>query len=316
MSVYFEEGYFMAEERDGFYISELMKRTWAAELEVLVSFDEICAKNDIQWYMGCGTLLGAVRHGGFIPWDDDIDVWMLRKDAIKLNGLPKEAFSQYGLELINSYRDSDNLNLAWRVDNGRTLMLDEQHMLQYHLCPFALGVDIFPLDYIPADPNAERLQDTLLGCANNLAHQWDDPAIMKEEKINTYVELCNVLKIDMLDTYPMKQRLMILSDKIMSLYGEGDGQFISSISEKTTDNKHKFRTEWFGKPIFLSFEGILFPAPCEPDKVLAAEYGENYMTPIRGSALHGYPFYKNQHKRLLELFRINGIECPDYLRLV
>lgn len=313
MSILFEEDFFAPEKRDGFYISELMKRTWAAELEVLVSFGKICEHNGIQWYLGCGTLLGAARHGGFIPWDDDIDVWMLRKDALKLNGLPEKEFSQYGLELINPYHDPENLNLAWRVDNGRTLMLDEKHLLDYHLCPFALGVDIFPLDYVPADPQMENIQNILLSCANSLAHQWDNCEISEDEKYNTYNELCNVLKIQLPDKYPMKQRLMILSDLIMSMYNEGDGDLIASISEKPEGEGRRFKKEWFGKPETISFEGIEFPVPCETDKVLRAEYGEDYLIPIRKAAAHGYPFYRKQHEKLMKIFEENGMECPRYL---
>lgn len=62
--------YLEAEEREGFFVSSMMKRYWAAQLKVLAEIDRVCKKHDIKWFADCGTLLGAVRHGGFIPWDD------------------------------------------------------------------------------------------------------------------------------------------------------------------------------------------------------------------------------------------------------
>ena len=63
----FAESFFAGEYRDGFYIAPMMKRTWAAQMEVLVRFDEICRENGLRYYIAYGTLLGAVRQGGFIP---------------------------------------------------------------------------------------------------------------------------------------------------------------------------------------------------------------------------------------------------------
>ena len=63
-------------------------------LEVLKAFSEICNENGIQWWLCSGTLLGAARHGGFIPWDDDIDVSMLKKDYRKLLKIMKKLDSK------------------------------------------------------------------------------------------------------------------------------------------------------------------------------------------------------------------------------
>ena len=58
----------------------MMKRAWAAELEILVEIDKICEKHKLHYFIDYGNLLGAIRHKGFIPWDDDIDIMMMRKD--------------------------------------------------------------------------------------------------------------------------------------------------------------------------------------------------------------------------------------------
>ena len=72
--------YYQGETRDGFYIEPMMKCAWAAHLEVLRKIDIICRENDIRYFADWGTLLGAIRHKGYIPWDDDLDICMLRPD--------------------------------------------------------------------------------------------------------------------------------------------------------------------------------------------------------------------------------------------
>ena len=70
--------FFYDEVRDGFYIPGMMKRAWGASMKILSEIDRICKKYDIHYFISAGTLLGAVREGNFIPWDDDLDVIMLR----------------------------------------------------------------------------------------------------------------------------------------------------------------------------------------------------------------------------------------------
>ena len=70
----FAKDYFEDEVRNGFYIPGIMKRCWAASIEVMGEIDRICKKYNISYFLDSGTLLGAKRHGGFIPWDDDLDI--------------------------------------------------------------------------------------------------------------------------------------------------------------------------------------------------------------------------------------------------
>ena len=76
----FQDNYFESEVIEGFFVTSMMKRSWAAQLEILKDVDSICRMHGISYYADAGTLLGAVRHRGFIPWDDDLDICMMRDD--------------------------------------------------------------------------------------------------------------------------------------------------------------------------------------------------------------------------------------------
>ena len=104
----FEKEYFEDEVRDGFYVPAQMKHAWAAQLEVLNDIDKACTENEIQYFAEWGTLLGAVRHHGFIPWDDDMDIKQLckyfnRKEITIRKAINKMCDS--GLSEYKSYTD-------------------------------------------------------------------------------------------------------------------------------------------------------------------------------------------------------------------
>ena len=75
--------YLRDEVRSGFYIPTAIKQAWATQLLILKEIDRICQKHNIKYFADWGTLLGTVRHGGYVPWDDDMDICMLREDYIK-----------------------------------------------------------------------------------------------------------------------------------------------------------------------------------------------------------------------------------------
>ena len=98
----FQESYFQDEIREGFKIDGIMKRAWAAQIEVLEIIDHICRKYGLMYYADWGTLLGTVRHEGFIPWDDDIDIAMKRQDYVSW-----DAYFM-GVALLSAQRSKDN----------------------------------------------------------------------------------------------------------------------------------------------------------------------------------------------------------------
>ena len=101
----FEPSYFENEVRENFFIPGMVKRSWAYQMDVLEKVVEICKKYNIRWFADYGTLMGAARHGGFIPWDDDLDICMFRNDYEKFNKVAAEELPE-GYKILNIHKEA------------------------------------------------------------------------------------------------------------------------------------------------------------------------------------------------------------------
>ena len=138
----FDEKFFQEELRSGYLVSEKMKKVWAVELELLDYFDKLCRKHNLQYFVDYGTLLGAVRHQGFIPWDDDIDIVMFRGEYEKLKVIAQEEVCEpYFFQ--NGYTDSMLWALSKLRDSRTTAIEFPDYPVSFHQGIF---MDIFPLD--------------------------------------------------------------------------------------------------------------------------------------------------------------------------
>ena len=179
----FPREFFLDEVREGFFIPAMMKRAWAAELEILVEIDRICEKYKLRYFIDYGNLLGAIRHKGFIPWDDDIDIMMMRKDyeifaEVANAELPKE------LVFRSPEDDSGNYELFSSVQH-RAMLISTDAIGKYHNYLYGAGVDIFPYDYLAKDPNTEKQREDILKSLCILASfpsiEGENHAVLQEE---------------------------------------------------------------------------------------------------------------------------------------
>lgn len=114
------------------------------ELEILQAVHDFCCRNDIKYSMACGTLLGAIRHKGFIPWDDDIDIYLPRKDFEKLELLFPDCLN--GRYVFASYSRTKNWHVAFgKIYDNRTLVIETKSKTH----PTGVSIDIFPVDEVP-----------------------------------------------------------------------------------------------------------------------------------------------------------------------
>ena len=309
--MHFPKTYFQKEVRCGFEVSSLMKRCWAAQLEVLEQFDRICKQKGLRYYAAYGTLLGAVRHKGFIPWDDDIDIWMYGEDLDYVLRELKTVFQNEGLELISPYSEVEYDNLVVRLINTRYFRLDEEFLMKYWLFPFMAGLDIFPLNSVPQKEEDLQLVQTLMGATNTLAGMWNNKVVPPEEKWELYKQITDILGVEMLEEDQVANQLWKLTDRISAMFNDEDSEMIATLPFMFQDRRKVFRKEWFGEPTYLEFEGVSIPCPSDYCNVLSAEFGEDYMTPKRCYEFHDYPYYKKRYMDLMEYFETNNIKCPD-----
>ena len=305
----FSEEFFKKEIKYGFEVPEMMKRAWAAELEVLKVVIDICERNGIQYFAEWGTLLGAVRHKGFIPWDDDIDICLKRNDYNRLiNLLPSEL--PYGFVISGMYAQCERLRKAayvpqLRVIADETLWDFNDYMKYFHGFPYQrIGIDIFPLDYIHKEPELANIQKIMVQQAMIILRDWD---ILKKNGeltyvLNKYEKLCGVSIDTKIDA---NNYLWKLVDKISSLYNEEESEYMTTYTSWIKMEEFKLRKEWLNEAILLPFENIKISAPSMYDEVLKVQFGD-YMTPLIGTATHDYPFYGHMQIELEKQIKAVG----------
>ena len=126
----FDISYFEDEVRGGFPIVTMIKRGWAAGIKVLEEVDRICRKHDIKYFVIWGTLLGAVRHKGFIPWDDDIDIGMKRADYMRFLEIASKELPE-GFSLHNVFKQDKHGATLTGIFNTLEYRTDEQFLDTY-----------------------------------------------------------------------------------------------------------------------------------------------------------------------------------------
>ena len=211
------ESFFKGEIRNSFYVEKLMKKVWAAQLEVLNDVDVLCKKHNIQYFADYGTLLGAVRHKGFIPWDDDMDISMKREDYTKFCEIAqKELAGTY--EIVNIHTDPTWNQLLGRIINSREISFDDERLEKFHNCPFAVGLDIFPLDYVAPTKEEDELQCNMISIVGSFADVVRRADTSQEEKVQVKKEIENLCGVKFNDTEPLSAQLLKLTERLAMMY--------------------------------------------------------------------------------------------------
>ena len=294
--LHFPEEYFKTEVRDGFAISELMKRAWAAQLEVLDRIIAICDKYNLTYYAYFGTLLGAVRHQGYIPWDDDLDIAMPKDDYLTLLEVAKEELPEYYC-VLNYYTEPEYNDAFTRITNGHGLDLSADKMQQYHNFPLVAGIDIFPLYYLPRNKADGEVQKSVLRTISETVDLVDAATAPNNTAGNMQiaqklVELQNITGYSFTTERPIRNQLLILYDQMCQLFDaeESDELTVFPLYMK---KGYSVKKEWLEESIRLPFENIMINVPKGYDEVLTKSY-RDYMVPRKIRAAHDYPFYKPQ----------------------
>ena len=285
----FPKDYYCDEVREGFYVSETMKRYWAAQLQVLSEIDKICLRHNLNWFADCGSLLGVVRHKGYIPWDDDLDIAMLRADY--------ECFLEYAREelpqgyCILSSQDSEEYYYPFgRITNSHAIDLRKDFLASNHGCPFVVGVDIFPLDNVFSDPEQEEEREkrasSVFSALSGILHN-----ILSETERNTLLRRIEKDNDIVFSEDDKRRQLLLLFEKICIECKDDSSEEVVRLYTWVKDKNIKFLRDNYSAWKDAPFETTMLRIPEDYDAILRNIYGD-YMKIVRGGSVHSYPVYR------------------------
>lgn len=271
------ESFFLEEERDGYLVSAKMKELWAVQLDLLNELDRVCKKYNLKYILDFGTLLGAIRHKGFIPWDDDVDVSMLREDYDKLMEVASDEFKEpYFLQ--TQYTDKNYDDCVTKLRRSDTCCLPLSDMSREPKYNRGIFIDIFVFDHMPATDKAtiktlaKESQDTyyritMLTHFPNFAEGFKLPG-----KLVRYY------------FYRMKygsaqKEFRRLEQRVKSYRQTGDVGLLTYVYPRWRP------LSIYNDIIEVPFENMILPAPADYDTVLQISYGD-YMVPVQGASAH------------------------------
>lgn len=251
-------------------VSDQMKKVWKVELRMLDEVDRICKKYGLTYFFVHGSLLGAVRHKGFIPWDDDLDIAMLREDYDKFLTVAGEELPE-GLSLHTAATETD---VFWgglaRIRDARTTALESREM--GHEGNLGIWIDILPIDTVTADEKKfYRQQLRIRQChrlflAKTYGRDFKCYGDMKKWQWMWYRLLAAGIS---------RERLAAKLDKAMTLYRDEDSDEVAMLSGYF---KHRrlVRKDFEGT-VLLDFEHRKVPAPVGYESYLFRCLGKDYM---------------------------------------
>lgn len=253
---------------------EYLGRLHSELLEIMDEIDRVCIENEIQYYLIGGTLLGAIRHKGFIPWDDDFDIAMPRKDFRKFIQIYEKTLSQdFKLEWIN------NNNEYWlpfaKVVRKDTLF--NQEIYADERKAFGIFVDIFPLD--STKEYSQSVERRSWWVRKIKAMLQIKAGLVKSSEIKKAV--CNMISSKLL------HRIM---EYFMSQKDSSENRCYTNFGSQYSAKKQTIKRTYYGTGRRMKFENREYICPENAEGVLESIYGENYMElpPVNKRTTH-YP---------------------------
>lgn len=274
------------ETRDGFLVSAEMKKVWSVEINLLKTLLDACQQEGLRCWVDGGTLLGTVRHHGFIPWDDDIDVCMPRADYDRLLSLGDRLFAPpYFLQ--SAYSDHDYYRGHAQLRHSETAAIRPSDAFQ----PFNQGIfiDIFVLDAAPDD---EQKRKQLCQLSRRTQR------FLKAK--NTHILFSGRLGLIF---RKMKCRREVARRGWTAIYREAEDQLravrpgeCSCLAELAfSGDDIMLDKHIFDETVLMPFENISVPVPAGYDKFLRTQYGDDYMTPRQDASYHGELIFDTEH---------------------
>lgn len=273
----FAADFFDEEEKCGFFITRKRKEVWAIELDLLHEFDQVCRKHGLRYYLDAGTLLGAIRHEGFIPWDDDVDVCMLRADYDRLLEIAPRAF-RHPYFFQHAYTDMHYFRGHAQLRNSMTCgaLSDEFLSVRFNQGIF---IDIFVLDAVTDDPDQLNRQERELDYYQRVMERFANETMPRPLAIK--LPNGNNFRFENL------MHAFGIFETCLTRFELEPTRFVTELGlfRKAREDRLIERS-WLGEPREARFENLTLPIPSDADSILRRYYGADYMTPINKSPVH------------------------------
>ena len=249
----------------------VLRQAQLVMLRMFKIIDHICRKHDIKYWMCSGTLLGAVRHKGFIPWDDDLDISMLREDYERFVKIAVEEFPD---DMMLQTRETDPnykyLPLPCKVRDKKSFILSPG--FEDEGSEKGLFVDIFPADKYHKNPFIFATEKLLKNYYAFICKGLDSVYFAHESKVRNFLSYCNPIFHFLVIHYLRFSKKTIKRNKSLKTNSYIGPGFDTSLI------RYFYYNDIFPL-IELKFEEEIFFAPNSLDIYLKAIYGSDYMTP-------------------------------------
>lgn len=249
---------------------EALAKLQATELDILSTVASFCESHKINWFLDAGTLLGAARHKGFIPWDDDIDIAMLRADydrfiALASKGLP-EGYS------LHTYDNTQGYSAMFAKVYRDGTRFDTLETLDSH-CEQGIFIDIFPYDLLDADPLVERRQRRGAKWWQSISYLYHSAEIVVPHRgILGSIEAgaCR-LAHHLVQIFTSRETIQKRFDSLIQRVELNDDDIVLELA---WPNIKGYRVGDLLPVSSLTFEGLMFPVPRNWGQYLDQMYGD------------------------------------------
>lgn len=238
------------------------------ELDMLLVFDDYCKAHGLTYYLAGGTLLGAIRHKGFIPWDDDIDVCMPRKDYYELI---RNFKSSKDYSICSNVLKSFHLPFS-RIQNNHTMVIWDYSNNINKEC---LWIDIFPVDGLPDDYNATIKVYKKISIIRKIL-------LLTNAKLGTGKTLCRKLLkyiVKPIACVYGRERCVQKIESIAARHPYNDSDYVGIVTWGLYGAGERMLKTEFEKAVEVEFEGHKFPAFSCWDSYLRGLYGDYMQLP-------------------------------------
>lgn len=256
------------------------------QIDILDSVHKFCVENGIKYYLFSGTLLGALRHKGYIPWDDDIDITMLRNDYNRFIELYRD--NRYVVECHEKSKYYEHAFM--KVCDTRTLLIEDEK--NPSRAKYGVNIDVFPLDSLTDDvEDGLSLMKRIMpyGTILNIKN------IVRSKKRGIGKTIVIPILQTLFKVFPNRW-LFHRIDAIATTYSNNDNsKYIGQIAHYTGKGKREItERKWFGEGIEIEFEGKKYIAPSNPACVMTRLYGDYMKLPPveQRVSLHTFKVYE------------------------